>query len=295
MSRKTALAAGALRAAAHLPLPLLHGFGSLIGRLLSWLPNDQRRIATVNLRACLPDLDARERRRLLRRSLIESSKTVLELGPLWLWDGERVLDKVRAVDNEAGWHDDLAAGRGAIAITPHLGAWEVAGLYLSSRCRLTTLYRPSKLGPQADALIQAGRGRLGAQLVPTDTQGVRQLLKALHTGGALGILPDQDPGDEGGVYAPFFGQPANTMVLLSRLAIRTGAPVWLLYAERLARGRGYHLHFERLPEAVNRAPLQDSVAALNQAVEQAIRRQPSQYLWSYKRFKRRPPGWPPIY
>ena len=295
MSYKAALAVGALRATAHLPLPLLHGIATLIGRLLWWLPNDQRRFAAINLARCLPELDTDARRRLLRRNLAETAKTLLELGPLWLWDGERVLGLIRGVDGEAGWQAALDEGRGAIAITPHLGAWEVAGLYLSSRCRLTTLYRPSRLGARADELIRTGRGRLGAQLVATDTRGVRRLLQALRDGRAVGILPDQDPGDEGGRFAPFFGHPANTMLLLSRLAMRSGAPVFLLYAERLPRGRGYRLHFQRLPGAIGREPLDDSLAALNGAVEQAIRRRPEQYLWSYRRFKRQPPGHPPFY
>jgi Kdo2-lipid IVA lauroyltransferase/acyltransferase len=138
MSYKATLAVGALRATAHLPLPLLHGIATLIGRLLWWLPSDQRRFAAINLARCLPEFDADARRRLLRRNLAETAKTLLELGPLWLWDGERVLRLIRNVEGEAGWQAALDEGRGAIAITPHLGAWEIAGLYLSSRCRLTS-------------------------------------------------------------------------------------------------------------------------------------------------------------
>ncbi len=295
MSWKTALAIGALRGCARLPLPLLHAAGVGVGMLLWLLPNNQRRVAAINLRVCLPELSASGHRRLLRRSLIETSKTVLELGPLLLWNGQRALRLVRAVANEAAWDSALAEGRGAIAITPHLGAWEMAGLYLSSRGPLTTLYRPSRLGSALDQLISQRRGRLGARLVPTTSRGVRQLLEGLHNGTALGILPDQDPGPEGGLYVPFFGQPTNTMVLLSRLASKRHTPVFLLYAERLSRGRGYRLHYQRLPDAVSQADLETSAATLNAAIEQAIRRRPEQYLWSYKRFKRRPPGWAPLY
>jgi KDO2-lipid IV(A) lauroyltransferase len=141
-----------------------------------------------------------------------------------------------------------------------------------------------------EALIHASRGRLGARLVATTPQGVRALLQALQTNEVLGILPDQDPGREAGLFAPFFGLPANTMTLVSRLAMKTGAVILLTYAERLPRGRGYKLHLESLPKLVSEGPLELSVAALNAAVEQAVRRLPEQYLWSYKRFKRRPPG-----
>ena len=292
---RTILAIGVLRGCAALPLPLLHGLAVLLGWLLWLLPNSQRRFAAINIQRCLPEYTPAQHRRLLRRSLVESAKTLLELGPLWLWPADRALATVKAVQGEDQWQAALAEGRGAIAITPHLGAWEMAGLYLSSRCPLTTLYRPSRLGGQVDTLIREARARCGATLVATDQRGVRQLVQALRQGQAVGILPDQDPGDEGGLYAPFFGHPANTMVLVSRLALRNDIPVLLLYAERLAWGQGYCLHFQRLSSTLSTPPLESSVQALNQAIEQAIRRRPEHYLWSYKRFKRQPPGWPKVY
>lgn len=294
MIRRQGFVTGLLRLTACLPLPVVHGIGVVVGWLLWLIPNQPRRIAAINLALCFPDWqDTPLQSRLLRRNLVETSKAMLELGPLWLWRGEQVLELVRAVGGEESLNTAVAQGRGAIVITPHLGAWEMAGLYVSSRYPLTTLYRPSRL--DIDALIRAGRERLGARVVPTDTRGVRALFETLRSGGVLGMLPDQDPGPGGGIFAAFFGWPANTMVLLSRLAIKSGAPVILTYAERLPRGRGYRLYFEALPATVSTGPLEASVAAVNLAVEQAVRRLPSQYLWAYKRFKTRPSGEPRFY
>lgn len=177
-------------------------------------------------------------------------------------------------------------------LTPHLGAWEMAGLYYSSRHPLTILYRPSRLG--LDELSRQGRGRLGGKVVATDSSGVRALLSSLRDGEVLGILPDQDPGQESGVFAPFFGITANTMTLVSRLAIKTRAPVFLTWAERLPHGRGFVLHLQMLPEVTAAGSLEESVAALNRGVEAAVRSLPAQYLWAYKRFKTRPPGTPKL-
>jgi len=135
--------------------------------------------------------------------------------------------------------------------------------------------------------------------VATDASGVRALLTSLRDGEVLGILPDQDPGDEGGVFAPFvfapfFGIAASTMTLVSRLALKTGVPVFLTWAERLPRGRGFVLHLRTLPEVTTAGSLEASVAALNRGVEAAVRSLPAQYLWTYKRFKTRPPGTPKL-
>lgn len=290
---RPALITGLLRLLACFPLPAVHGLGVLIGWLLWLLPNEPRRIAAANIALCLPEYDAISRARLLRRNLIETGKAVVELGPLWLWDSRRLFALIEAVEGEETWRSALRQGRGAIVITPHLGAWELAGLYVSAAYPMTTLYRPSRLG--IDPLVRSARERLGARAVPTDNRGVRALFQALRAGEVLGMLPDQDPGPEGGIFAPFFGQPANTMVLLSRLAMKNASPVWLLVAERLSRGRGYRLRFEPLPEMVGCGPLEASVAAVNAAVERAVRRKPEQYLWSYKRLKTRPAGAPKLY
>jgi len=131
---------------------------------------------------------------------------------------------------------------------------------------------------------------MGATLVPTDASGVRALYKAVAKNQMIGILPDQDPGDEGGVFAPFFGVPANTMTLLPRLMQKTGAAVIFSYAERLPRGQGFHVHFLPAPADARTDELQQAAAALNLGVENCVRQSPAQYQWSYKRFKTRPPG-----
>ncbi|MBK8507178.1 MAG: lysophospholipid acyltransferase family protein [Candidatus Competibacter sp.] len=285
---------GLLQLAALLPLPLAHGVGALCGWLLWRIPaNSPRRIAERNLALCFPELSIAERETLLRRNLQETGKLLLELGPLWLWRGDRVLALVReAARDESALAAAARAKRGVILLTPHLGCWEMAGLYYSSRYPLTILYRPSRVG--LDELSREGRGRLGGNVVATDASGVRALLNALRRGEMLGILPDQDPGEEGGVFAPFFGVAASTMTLVSRLALKTGVPVFLTWAERLPGGRGFSLHLRALPEVTAAGSLEESVAALNREVEAAVRALPAQYLWTYKRFKTRPPSAPEL-
>lgn len=293
--RRLTLLAGLLRLIAALPLPLIHAIGAVLGGLLGQVPNAVRQIADRNLTLCFPEAPPKARNRLLRRNLIETGKSFLELGPLWCWPGQRVLALVQAsVTGESELAAAVHRKQGAILLTPHLGAWEMAGLYYSSRYPLTILYRPSRVG--LDELSRQGRGRLGGRVVATDTAGIRALLAALRNGEVLGILPDQDPGDEGGgVFAPFFGIAADTMTLVSRLARKTGAPVFLTWAERLPRGRGFTLHLRTLPDVTIASSLEASVAALNQGVEAAVRSLPAQYLWAYKRFKTRPPGQPKLY
>lgn len=283
-----------LRALARLPLPVLHGVGAAVGLAVDLFPNRQRYITESNLALCFPELSDRERRRLRRRTLVETGKTVAESLAIWLGDSGRVLNMVKAVSGKEAIDAAMAEGKGVIFAGPHLGAWELVGLYASVRWPITILYRPPGAA-LVDAMMGMGRGRLGATLVPTDSSGVRRLLQALRRGQIAGILPDQDPHDPEGLFAPFFGIAANTISLLSRLAAKSGAPVFVVYAERLPRGRGYRMHFIPAGPEINDADAERSAAALNRAVEEAVRSCPAQYQWTYKRFRTRPRGEHRIY
>jgi KDO2-lipid IV(A) lauroyltransferase len=130
--------------------------------------------------------------------------------------------------------------------------------------------------------MRIGRTRGYGRLAPTSMGGVRQLLKALRNGEAVGLLPDHVPGFGEGVWAEFFGRPAYTMTLVGKLQKATGCIAILAFARRLPEGRGYALDLDVLED-----DLTGLVGArrLNAAIEDIVRRCPEQYLWSYNRYK----------
>lgn len=271
------------------PLPFAHWLGSLLGMLLFHVPNRHRHIASVNIARCFPQLDAQQQTSLLRSTLIELGKSIFEVGALWRWPRTKVLALIKEVSGEQHLDAALEKGKGVILALPHLGAWEIIGMYGSARHSMTSLYHPPSLAA-IDTLMRTSRERLGATLVPTDTSGVRALYHALKQNHIVAILPDQDPGDSGNVFAPFFGISTNTMTLITRLAQKTGAEVLFSFAERLPQGKGYHLHFLPASEFIlNNKPV-TAATALNNGIEQCIKYCPEQYQWCYKRFKKRPEG-----
>jgi KDO2-lipid IV(A) lauroyltransferase len=285
---------GVLWLLARLPLPLLHGIGYLTGNLLALLPNRLRSVADRNIRQCLPEQSEREHRRLLRACMVETARAVTETGALWLRPGKRALRLIRAVEGRELVDAALAGGRGVILATPHLGSWEAAGLYGAASFGMTCLYRPLRLR-SLERLVREARERPGARYVPASTGGIRVMYQTLEEGGTAALLPDQEPSTGAGVFAPFFGIPAWSGVLLARMARRTGAPVVFAWCERLPRGRGYHLYFRSAPADIDKADLEVAASAMNRAVETLVRGCPQQYQWGYRRFKRRPQGEAPFY
>ncbi len=275
-----------------LPLPLLRRAGGLLGRALYRIDQRDTRVARINLRLCLPELPEERREELLRQSLIESGITLLETPAVWRRNPDRWVAQVQPGEGHELVEQALASGRGVIAAGPHLGNWEVGLHYLNSLAQVTALYRPPRF-EGLEGLMTSGRSRAGATLVPASSQGVRALLGALRRGQMIGVLCDQMPkqsGSQGGVFAPFFGHSALSMVLVSRMARKTGAEVLFWYMERLADDAGYRMHWLRAPEGIRDPDPQVAATAMNQALESCIRRLPSQYLWTYKRFSMVPPG-----
>ena len=288
---KDAAARGMVRLVALLPLSAAHALGAGLGWLVAHWPNRQRRNALINIGLCLPELTHQEQLALRDRNLVEFGKTYFEIGYLWLRPQEQVLGLVKEVRGR-----DLLErepGRGLIVLSPHIGAWELAGLYLAAQGPTAIFYKPQKY---LDDLILAARKRSGAALAPITPKGIRVLVQALERGEAVGILPDQEPKqDRGAVFAPLFGIPAFTMLLVNRLARRTGVRVIFLCAERLQGREGFRIHCLPAPEGIDSDDDRTAAAALNLGIEQCVRVCPDQYVWPYKRFRRRPEGVPKVY
>lgn len=274
------------------PLPILQGMGAIVGRLFYYLPNKEARNARINIDICFPKWSADERNRLLKKSLIENSKALFEMPFFWIRDPSSWLGKVEIGQGYEILQSALQDDRGLIIAGPHTGNWDLTLQYLATLTKMTAIYRPPKMEELAD-LVRDGRSLTGATLVPATPQGVKQLLKAIKSGETLGILCDQQPkatGDQGAVFAPFFGRPALTMVLVNRLARKTGARVIFCYSERLKKPGHFRMHWCEGSELVGSDDTVASVTEMNRIIENCIRQNPEQYIWSYKRFSIQPPG-----
>ena len=278
---------GLLRLLGLLPLRALHALGADFGWLIGRTDNPMRRKAEHTLSRINTGF-GEEKGHLLRAALIEAGKSFLEIAKIWTADPPRTLALMREV--RGGELFDAALGKPLIIAAPHLGCWELLNYWLCSRTKIAIAYRPPRQ-PELEPLLIRARGGLSAEQVRAEgSAGVRTLFKRLAGGGVVGILPDQEPKQGEGEFAPFFGRPALTMVLLSRLAQRTGATVLFAFAERLPRGEGYVLHFLPAPAGIADPDLPTAVAALNRGVENCIRLAPTQYQWHYKRFGAQPPA-----
>jgi KDO2-lipid IV(A) lauroyltransferase len=269
--------------AARIPLGILHALGALLGWAMYGLSPTYRRHLRENLEAAGYGDDAATR----RAAIAGAGRMLAELPAIWLRPRAEVSAMLRRIDGREHVDAARAAGKGIVFLTPHLGCFEITAKIAAEEFPITVLYRAPKFA-WLQPMIEKGRGQDNVRLARADVSGVRELLAALLRKEAIGILPDQVPGEGEGEWAEFFGKPAYTMTLAPKLAARPASVCLLAYGERLPGGAGYVLHVRPLPAA---EPGESGARHMNRALEALIRECPAQYLWGYNRYKR-PKGAP---
>jgi KDO2-lipid IV(A) lauroyltransferase len=275
---------------AWMPRRVLWILGRGLGTLISWIPSSNRRYAERNLELCFPEFDQKARHELIKTHFQLFGYATLALGVAWFAPPWRIRKFVAL----RGWENletQYAAGRNVILLTPHFIGLDIAGMRISVERDAVSMYRKAR-DPLMEYLFQR-RTRYGG-MVTERSASLKPIIRSIKEGKPFYYLPDQDMGEKLSVFVPFFGIPAATITMLSRLAQTTNAAVVPCIARLLPHG-GAEAHF--LP-ALENFPTDDPVAdaaRMNLEIEKWVRQMPEQYLWTYRRFKTRPNNEPSLY
>ncbi|HOM12068.1 MAG TPA: lipid A biosynthesis acyltransferase [Rubrivivax sp.] len=276
-----------------LPLSLQAVLGSALGRLLYTVARERRRIAARNVQLCLGELDAQQRRELLRRHFRWLGRSAVERALLWYASPSR-LKRLIQVEGEVQFAE--RSERPVMWLVPHFLALDVAGVatQLFQRRAVASVYQAQR-DAVFDAAMRRGRSRFGQGALFARQDTARPLLRAIRRGHAFFNLPDMDFGLKDAAFVPFFGVPAATLLAPSKMARALDMAVQPVVAKILPGGQGYRVRF--LPPWAD-WPSDDPMAdarRMNAWIEAMVREDPAQYLWVHKRFKTRPEGAPDRY
>ena len=273
-----------LRTFALFPLRVLRIFGWLYGNLVYFLNGRSKRTTRINLELCYPEKSPRELKTLARKSLIETGRAALEIAPLWYWRPTALERLFVEYHGENLLNERLAKGA-VIAVCPHWGNWEYTTLALGARFPTTALFDRRRLGSFANRVLEA-RARFGFNLVPVSSTGLRTLIQTLKDGQVVLVLPDQVPTRGSHVLVEFMGVKAQTTALVHALAQRENVSVVLFTIQRVPKG--FRVQVEPATSDVMDANVEIAAQALNDEVARVVARDPVQYQWEYKRFRRVP-------
>ncbi len=221
---------------------------------------------------------------LARESMRQTACIFFEIAILWYWPRTRIQQLSLEIEYDIDIDIDSLLSKGSIlAIVPHFGNWEFGTAAIAERYQSSALYDSRRLG-KFERRILKSRTRFGISIYSTSIGGLRKFMRAAQHGDLMAILPDQVPTRGGSVVAKFMGQNVLTTTLVHKISRNLNLPVVILSCERV--DGGFLFRFDSVSNEIRNADAILSATAMNAAIERVVSRNPAQYQWSYKRFRR---------
>lgn len=287
----TWLGLGVLWTLSRLPFSLQMRLGSLLGMAMYYLARRRRHITQCNITLCFPELDSTAQQALVHKTFRSAGISLMETGLAW-WGKNSMLSKRVEIEGLEHLQQATAQGKGVLLLGAHFTSLEISGRLLSQFHPCAAMYRKHD-NPLFEAIIKHSRETHLDKII--SRRDMRGMVRALREGTVVWYATDQDFGPRNSVFAPFFGLQTASLVMTSKLARLSGAPVVPFFSQRLDDNSGYKLIL--LP-ALADFPSGDDVAdaaRINAIIEKQVRKVPDQYLWLHRRFKTRPEGEPGLY
>lgn len=280
-------------AASLLPLPVAMALGRSLARLGLLIPS-LRHKALAGLATAFPELSEAGLQQLARASFEHFGNFIGEVCCIEAItrDIERYVELPR--EDLARFEGAIAEGKGVLLATGHVGNFELMARRLGLLGHPSSVVAKVSSDPHMTAFIDRLRRGGGYGIIWRGREkgaAFAGLHQALDRGEAIGLLIDQDTKGRG-LFVDFFGKPAFTPRGIADLAIERGCPVVTAFIHRNPQG-GHRICVERV-EVERTGDGERDVARLLQtltdAVERAIRRDPSAWPWFHERWKHRPPA-----
>lgn len=278
---------------AQLPRSMMLGLADVSASVVRLLMRENKRVAMANLDIVFGDTKTpEEKEQIFRASVRNLCRTLVSL--LWVPNlNEKNYDQYILVDpaEEQSVRAQIGEGRGLIFITPHYGNWEMMSMVIGFKgVGLTLVAEPTK-NPALSQVINGLRAQSGHRIIEPKF-AVLKLMKALLRGGATAMAADVNGRRRrGGVWCDFFGLQVFNGSGLAELALRTKAAIIPGAGKPLPDGRVQVKLFPPLhaePTGDHTRDVQKLTETYTKLMEEIIRNDPENWLWTYKRWKRRP-------
>lgn len=263
--------------------------GELLGTLLYYCWGSRRRIAIDNLKGAVsrgslvidssPPSVIKQNFRSLGKSFVEVIKIYYGLGG-------RIFSNVE-IRGIGIFRNALKKGTGILLITGHCGNWELNALACSAKVApISVVVRPIN-NPFINRLVEITRKKYGNKVI-NKKGALKGILSALKRNEAVGILMDQSVLSDEGVMADFLGKKDYIMKTPALIAMKTGCAVIPAFIRRTDGG-----HVLEAVEEIEVDKSEDGEKAVfnntvrfSKAIEDYIRKNPSEWLWMHRRWKR---------
>lgn len=246
-----------------------------------------RAIAIANLGCAFPDWPRSRVEKAAEGVFQELLKNIFDVAAFPRWS-DAVQKRELSVQGVSHLEEALAAGRGALLIGCHQGAFELIPVALAREGFDVHAFSRPVAEPRLDRWLSEHREALGIRTLPRD--GLSAALRArrrLGNGGIVAVLLDHRI-RRGGTMVEFFGRPARFATGPIRLALATGAPIVPVRIGRLPDGRHEVRIGTPVPAADPALPHSEQCRALLRScvaeLESMIRSSPAEWAWMHRRW-----------
>jgi len=260
--------------------------GGVLGFVAYYLLPRERTRAIAHLTQVFSEKGASWIHQTARRCFIHLGKGLLEI----MLMTPRRLEKVIEFRGEENLRAAISTGKGVIFVTGHIGNWELMGHAVAARYNLSVIAAPIE-PEQVNNMIVDLRAGMGVKTILRGRPGAsRELVRVFKENRIMGILIDQDT-DVESTFVDFMGRPAWTPTAAASMALKFGAPVIFGYVHRDRNNR--HTMTVEGPLKLVRTDNSEkdiiaNTAMLTKMIESAIRKNPAQWVWMHRRWRRQP-------
>jgi KDO2-lipid IV(A) lauroyltransferase len=183
----------------------------------------------------------------------------------------------------------IEENRGLILVTGHLGNYEWAVHFCIFQLKNVFAIMKRLKNKRINDLIVSIRELSGGKVIYKKS-ALRNGLRILKRGESLAIVSDQDAGNQG-VFVSFLGKSASTATGTAIFHLKTGAPMVFVTGIRRNLGK-IDIYFERIPDSTDKTVNDEAIRDITQShtsiLEKWIRKFPTQYFWTHRRWKTKP-------
>ena len=278
---------------AMLPSRVKAMFGDLLVSIIVKSQPKRRRIALTNISLCYPQLSEKARLELLHENTRIFAHIFLSYGQLIAGTSSRFF-KQFDVQGLEHVEKQIAKNKNIIIMTSHSLAMEYVGQYIARDHKFAALVRLHQDNELMDWVVTRYRSRNKAEMFSNDTN-LLSIVRTVRSGSWLYFLPDEDRGEEHFVFVPFFGVQKLTTPSLSRFAELCNAVVIPMMGSYSPTTRRFSIKYFPAIENYPIGDVQKDAAKMNQAIEEIVNQDPTQYMWTNKIFRTRPEGEEKLY
>lgn len=176
-----------------------------------------------------------------------------------------------------------------IVVMGHFGNWEWAGNTFSISCRqkLYVIYHPLS-NKYFNGLVYRMRTRFGTGLI-TMKDTLRDMLKHRDQLTATAFIADQAPLPDRAYWMNFLNQDTPVFLGIEKIALKIRYPIVYVTIRRVKRGY-YKVFAERIELPLVSGKTGEITEIHTRRLENDIRSQPENWLWTHRRWKHIRPG-----